>query len=74
MCFEGEAKEFDHVCDWTRELTNQPAGTGFSRGDFFFVPLVLADKADRGSLVGTTEATEIPQFWCKLCEMKQKCQ
>lgn len=27
---------------------------------FFFVPLILADKADRGSLVGTTEATEIP--------------
>lgn len=31
-------------------------------GGIFFVSLVLADKADRGSLGGTTEATEIPQF------------
>lgn len=71
MCFEGEAKELGHICDWTRELTNQPGGSGFSRGDFF-LSLVLADKADRGSLGGTTEATEIPQFWCKVFEMPVK--
>lgn len=76
MCFEGEANEFDNICDWTRELTNQPGGAGFSRGDnfFFFVSLVLADKADGGSFSGTTEVAEIPQFWCKLFEIKQKCQ
>lgn len=41
---------------------------------FFFVSLVLADKADGGSFSGTTEVAEIPQFWCKLFEIKQKCQ
>lgn len=60
MCFEGEAKEFDHICDWTPELTSQPGGTRFFRGYSFFVPLVLADKADRGSLGGTIEVPETP--------------
>lgn len=73
MCFEGEAKGFDHVCEWTQELTNQLGGTGFSRGDFFCVSLVLTGKADRGSLGGTAEANEISQIWCKLFEIKQKC-
>lgn len=36
--------------------------------------LVHADKADGESFGGTTEANEIPQFWCKLLEFKQKCQ
>lgn len=32
--------------------------------------LALADKVDEGSPSRTAEAIEVPQFWCKLFEMK----
>lgn len=49
-------------------------GLDFPGVIFFCVSLLLADKADGGSFSGTTEVAEIPQFWCKLFEIKQKCQ
>lgn len=59
MCFEGEAKERDRICDSPRPLTNQPGGTGFSPGDVSCL-LLLQTRLAKGALAGQTRLLRSP--------------